>query len=357
MKQGQFEYLYKDHLHDYHVLLESLEAKPRRRKGLNLSRFRKNKTTNAHPVNTEKNLSSVNVNTKDLSIEKFAHLYRSICHYHSLAKQRKYSSRLVDKLDDYVVRGHRQLYQKKQNFAYHFIEFFVRDFPVLIRKESKVFWIATALLYVPAIFLSLLIHFLPETVYTIINPAMVIEFEGMYDPSNRILGEAREADTNWYMFGHYINNNIGVSFRTFASGIVLCLGSVFFLFYNGLVFGAVAGHLMNTGYTETFFTFVIGHGSFELTAICISGAAGLKLGYALISPGNMSRLEALKRQSKTAIQLMYGVIIMLIIAAFVEAFWSSNNALSPFIKYSVGLILWTLVASYFLWGGRRFGSK
>ncbi|WP_331351678.1 stage II sporulation protein M, partial [Cellvibrio sp. UBA7671] len=83
---------------------------------------------------------------------------------------------------------------------------------------------------------------------------------------------ARESSTNIEMFGFYISNNIGVSFRTFASGILFGVGSIFFLVYNGLLMGAVSGHLTNAGFTETFFTFVVGHGSFELTAICISGA-------------------------------------------------------------------------------------
>jgi uncharacterized membrane protein SpoIIM required for sporulation len=121
--------------------------------------------------------------------------------------------------------------------------------------------------------------------------------------------------------------------------------------------GAVAGHLTNAQFTEIFFTFVVGHGSFELTAICISGAAGLQLGYALLAPGNYSRIEALKRASKVAIQLVYGVIIMLVIAAFIEAFWSSNNILMPWQKYWVGGFLWTLVIAYLVFSGRRLRGE
>jgi uncharacterized membrane protein SpoIIM required for sporulation len=193
----------------------------------------------------------------------------------------------------------------------------------------------------------------PDLVYTIMAPEQVDNFEEMYNPANRTLGSARESDTNWQMFGFYISNNIGVSFRTFASGLLYGVGSIFFLVFNGLLFGAVAGHLTNAEYTETFFTFVVGHGSFELTAIVISGAAGLKLGYHLLNPGNRTRLEALKQAGRIAIRLVYGVIIMLVIAAFIEAFWSSNNILVPWQKYLVGAALWVVVIAYLCLSGRQ----
>jgi uncharacterized membrane protein SpoIIM required for sporulation len=229
----------------------------------------------------------------------------------------------------------------------------VTDFPCLVRQEQRYFWLATALLYVPGLLLFLAVLWQPDLVYTMMAPDQVTNFEGMYDPQHRTVGSARESGTNWQMFGFYISNNIGVSFRTFATGLAWGLGSIFFLVYNGLIFGAVAGHLTNVEFTETFFTFVVGHGSFELTAIVISGAAGLKLGYNLLNPGNHTRLDALKQAGTVAIRLVYGVIIMLVIAAFIEAFWSSNNVLAPWQKYSVGGFLWLVVIAYLTLSGRR----
>ena len=154
------------------------------------------------------------------------------------------------------------------------------------------------------------------------------------------------------MFGFYIQNNISVSFRTFASGLVFGIGSAFFLIFNGALIGAVAAHLTSVGFYVTFSTFVIGHGSFELTAIVLSGAAGLKLGHALLAPGQFTRTQALKNAAAIAIRMIYGVIIMLLIAAFIEAFWSSNNSFPAVTKYAVGGCLWFLVICYFLFSGR-----
>ena len=114
----------------------------------------------------------------------------------------------------------------------------------------------------------------------------------MYDPANKRLG-MREADTSLVMFGFYIWNNVRIGFQTFAGGLLAGVGSAWFLGANGVIIGAVAGYLTQVGYGETFWSFVAGHSSLELLAIVLSGAAGFRLGLAVIAPGNRSRKAAL----------------------------------------------------------------
>lgn len=292
----------------------------------------------------------------DDELEKFSSLFRKVCHFHALAIERRYSSFLVDQLEDIVVRAQQQLYRRNQGSWSHFIRFFVRDFPALVRKEKFAVTVASLLFILPTLFLWAGTLVAPELVYTVLDPQETSSMESMYNPENRVLGEARESETNWYMFGFYIRNNISVAFRTFASGLFYGIGTGFFLIYNGALFGAVAGHLTNVGFDTPFFTFVIAHGSFELTAIVLAGAAGIKLGYAILAPGQLTRVESLRLASGIAIRLIYGVIVMLVVAAFVEAFWSSNNLFPAWIKYTVGAFLWALVLAYFMYAGRQQGD-
>jgi len=282
----------------------------------------------------------------------FADEYRSLCHQLSLARARSYSPRLVEYLNELVLRGHQQLYQRKVSLLSQFQRFVVLDFPQVIRREWKLCLVASALMYLPAFILTFLVWRYPELVYTVVNAGMLENFESMYDPMAEHVGRVRDAGTDFQMFGHYIQNNISIGFRTFAGGIMLGIGSIFFLVFNGSLFGALAGHIINIEYQSTFFTFVIGHGSFELTAIALAGAAGLKLGFAILSPGQLSRIDALKAAAKVAMKIMYGVILMLVIAAFIEAFWSSSGLVHGWGKYTVGAILWALVLVYFVRMGR-----
>jgi uncharacterized membrane protein SpoIIM required for sporulation len=155
------------------------------------------------------------------------------------------------------------------------------------------------------------------------------------------------------MFGYYVMHNIGIAFQTFAAGLLFGLGSVFFLIFNGLVIGAVSGHLTEIGYGQTFWSFVIGHGAFELTAIALAGAAGLQLGWALIAPGHLTRGESLRLAAHKSVQMLCGVMVFLVIAAFIEAYWSSTTGISPWVKYAIGAALWLAVAAYLGLAGRN----
>jgi uncharacterized membrane protein SpoIIM required for sporulation len=176
--------------------------------------------------------------------------------------------------------------------------------------------------------------------------------EEMYKPTNHHLG-MRASDTNFTMFGYYIWNNVRIGFQTFAGGLLAGVGSVWFLAANGVIIGSVAGYLTQVGYSATFWSFVAGHSSLELIAIVLSGAAGLRLGLAVIAPGNRSRKSALVAAAKPAVRIMYGAAILFFLAACVEAFWSPHTALPPNAKIAIGVAGWALVLLYFLFAGRR----
>ena len=291
-----------------------------------------------------------------IDVGAFPFLYRRACQQLALARDRDYAAHLIDRLNQLVLRGNQHLYQARAGLWSRFLRSVAGGFPALVRKNARLFWLATALLYAPSIVLALMIVHNPEFVYAVMEPGQVDNFEEMYRDDTDVFGRERASDTDFYMFGFYIRNNIGVGFRTFAGGLMFGLGTVFFLVFNGVYFGAVAGHLINVGYAETFFAFVIGHGALELTAIVLAGMAGLKLGWSLISPGRLSRLASLKAASRECVEIVYAVVVMLVLAAFLEAFWSSSSLLQPVTKFGVGAGLWFLVALYLLFAGRGRGT-
>ncbi|EPM74826.1 hypothetical protein A3SM_22728 [Pseudomonas syringae pv. actinidiae ICMP 18886] len=80
----------------------------------------------------------------------------------------------------------------------------------------------------------------------------------------------------------------------------------------------------------------------------------MKLGWALLAPGRLTRAAALRAAARTSVQLIGGVILFLLIAAFIEAYWSSMTWPGALIKYLVGTALWLLVAAYLILAGRTF---
>ncbi|WP_460114258.1 stage II sporulation protein M [Pseudomonas sp. H3_G03] len=284
----------------------------------------------------------------------FPQQYRRLCQHLALAQERGYSSYLVDPLQQLALRGHQQLYLHRSQLTANVLGFVLADFPRLVREQWRFVLIASLLFFGSLVGIALLVYLFPDLIYSIVSPQQVAEMQGMYDPDASRLGRTAEraSSENWMMFGYYVMHNIGIAFQTFAAGLLFGLGSVFFLIFNGLVIGAVSGHLTEIGYGQTFWSFVIGHGAFELTAIALAGAAGLQLGWALIAPGQLTRGESLRLAARKSVQMLCGVMIFLLIAAFIEAYWSSTTLIAPWVKYLVGAALWMLVTAYLGLAGR-----
>lgn len=284
--------------------------------------------------------------------ERFAQLYRRACEHLALARARAYPAHLIERLDHITADAHQAIYARQQFGFERLLALFTRDFPRAVRAHALYVWIALAVFGLPTVVMGLLVYSRPELVLSVVDARQAAAYDEMYSPAAQAIGR-RTADTDWMMFGFYIKNNVGVAFQCFAGGIVFGVPSLFYMAYNGALGGAVAGYLTQRGYSETFYSFIVTHAAFELTAIVLAGAAGLRLGHALLAPGRHSRKQALVLASKQAMVLVYGITLMLLIAAAVEAFWSSAQWIPLAVKYSVAAVCWIAVLSYLCLQGRR----
>jgi uncharacterized membrane protein SpoIIM required for sporulation len=282
--------------------------------------------------------------------------FRRVCQALALAAQRCYSADLVDRLNRLALRGHHALYVNRRRESRQVLDFMLRGFPRLVRQEWRVVAAATLLFLGPLLGFIALLQLFPDFVHYLLSPRQIAGFHEMYDPANRRLG-MREADTNIAMFGFYIWNNVRIGFQTFAGGMLAGVGTAWFLGANGVIIGAVAGYLTQVGYHETFWSFVAGHSSLELLAIVLSGAAGFKLGLAIIAPGNLSRKTALMAAARPAVRIMYGAAVLFFAAAFVEAFWSPITEVPFTIKIAVGAAGWVILLAYFALAGRGRAAR
>jgi uncharacterized membrane protein SpoIIM required for sporulation len=329
MRQQQFEQTHEPLWAEYRLLLQRLERGP--------GGVRWRRTARERPP-------------PDVRVERLPRLLRSISGHYALARSRGYSPGLVEELHQLVRRGYRQLYRPRPRWPALVRDFMLGGFPRALRRHASAFWLACALFFGPMLAMGLACAQDPALVYSLLEPAQVADLEAMYDPTNARLG--RQADDDVAAFGFYVMNNVGIAFRTFAAGLLFGAGSLFILGFNGLFIGAAAGHLTRLGMGEPFWSFVSGHAPFELTAIAVSGAAGLLLARALLAPGPRTRLAALRLQAAEAVPLVAGAMLMLLLAAVIEAFWSASTAIPATPKYLAGAGGWALVAAYLLLAGR-----
>lgn len=295
------------------------------------------------------------LNPELISNADFPALFREVCQHLSLAQSRRYSPYLIERLSFLIDQAHQTFYRQSHVYGDSalgaLITFFSQTFPQTVRNESKWLWLSSAVFYLPLILMIVIIQIWPEFVYSIMAPGTVSGMEAMYDPQAEHIGREQGSDSDSKMFGFYVFNNTGIGFRTFATGLLFGVGSIFTLLFNGLYIGAIAGHLTQIGYGSTFWPFVSGHSAMELTAIALSGAAGLKLGFSILIPGRKSRYQSMLDAARISVKIMAGAALMFFMAAFVEAFWSSSQNISANVKYSVGIGMWLLVLSYFTFVG------
>ena len=150
-----------------------------------------------------------------------------------------------------------------------------------------------------------------------------------------------------------MSNNIQVSITAFAFGLTFGVMTIYMLLQNGMMLGGLAASLGRSD-PLTFWSLILPHGIIELTAICISGGAGLIIAGAMIRPGNRSRWDSIRLAARRAIPLMGGVALMLVVAGAIEGFLTPSK-LDPILKLSFAALTAALLAVYFL--GLRTGGR
>ena len=283
--------------------------------------------------------------------------YRELTQDLNTARAHGFDPSIIERLNSLVLEGNQILYTKRTWSLKAAADFILRVFPQAVRSQWRTLGAAMLLFYGLGIFFCVLCVRSPAMVYQIMGEDTTQNIESMYDPGSSHFLKPRDVSSDADMFGFYIYNNISIAFRTFAGGIIAGIGSLFILCMNGIFLGAAAGHIINMGFGETFFPFVIGHGSFELTAIVLSAQAGLLMGYRIFFTKGLSRPASIKAAGKTALPIISGAALMLVIAAGIEAFWSSRHELGSVIRYAAGAAGWVLVILYLALAGRRYGKK
>ena len=288
---------------------------------------------------------------KNLDVTQLTWLYRQVCEHLALVRARDYPVYLVERLNLLTSRAHQEIYRQSDFGVDQLRRWLLIDFPRAVRDNARYVALAAMLFFVPAVILGIAVYHRPELVLSIVDAETASKFEQMYSPGAQSIGRLRSAGGDWSMFGFYIMNNIGIGFECYAGGLLAGLGSLVFLARNGIYSGAIAGYLSSRGLSGTLFPFAVTHSAFELTAIVFAGAAGLKIGHAILAPGRRTRTRAVRETATESSIIVFGAAVMLIFAAALEAFWSSAAWVEPIAKYSMAGFCWLLVIGFFAWRG------
>ncbi|MEW6349667.1 MAG: stage II sporulation protein M [Thermodesulfobacteriota bacterium] len=254
--------------------------------------------------------------------------------------------RIIGYLNGLVIRVHGKIYRKTPFRWASLPEFFLVEFPSAFRESLVYVGLSTGIFLLIGLLGFVLGLAEPEFLELVVPDHIIATVERGEVWFKDLYTMAPQASSA------LMTHNISVTFLVFAAGITFGFGTVYLLAMNGLLIGCVGALCYKHELSIDLWSFVLPHGSVEISAVFIAGAAGLIIGHALLDPGPHKRLEHLALRSRTAIRLALGCVPLLMVAGIIEAFFSPAP-IPELVKFIFALALFAGLLGFLFLSGNR----
>lgn len=281
-------------------------------------------------------------------------LYRACMSSLSVARSISLDANLLAYLESLSLRAYFVVYGVRADLGQVLARFFRRDFPTAVRRTRWSIALAAFLLLVGVATGWAVTAKEPAWFEAFVSSAMA---QGRTpdatgeDLAKTIFDKPDAADQLTAFATFLFTHNARIGMLCFALGAAFGVPVVLLLLYNGLAIGAICAVFAGKDLTVEFLAWLAIHGTTELAAIVLCGAAGFHLGGAMINPGRRTRLTALREQGRTATTLVVGAVVMLFVAAVLEGF-GRQLIIDTTTRMAVGCTMLVLWLAYFAVAGR-----
>jgi uncharacterized membrane protein SpoIIM required for sporulation len=265
--------------------------------------------------------------------------YRAAVADLALARRRYPGHPVVDRLERLVLAARQAVYGRRRP-AGTLLGFATRRYWQLVAERPGMLGLAAAATFLPCVLAGL---------WALHDPGAALGLvPGKFQAAAHVHVHKLPfgATTQATLASSIFTNNIQVTFLAFAGGLLLGAGSLAVLAYNGATLGALGGVTLGAGNFSVFLRYIVPHGILELSCFVVAGAAGLRLGWALIDAGTLPRGESLRRAARPAVGMILGTAPCLVVAGLTEGFVTPRG-LPLGAALAVGLLLgggfWALV--------------
>ncbi len=228
--------------------------------------------------------------------------------------------------------------------------FFVVTYPAAVWDSRRFVMLGVAITFVPAIVFGA----------WLVGDAKALTATGTAQQRHQYVHDEFEQyysdQPHVQFFTEVTTNNILVSFEAFAGGAALGLFGILAMVANGLNLGQAGAWMITDGSGWRFVGLILPHGLLELSAICIAGGTGLRLGWTIVAPGDRLRSSALAEQGRRSIVIVIGLATMFICAGTIEGFVTGSN-LPAGVKVAIGAAAWLAYVTYLVVCGRLAAAQ
>jgi uncharacterized membrane protein SpoIIM required for sporulation len=249
-------------------------------------------------------------------------------------------------LNGLVARGHGVVYRRGGDVWRRIRTFYSTTLPRTYREAWPYITASAALMFVPAVVSFFVVLANPDAAYGLASPDLIDKVH------HHQLWTNIPPDQRVQEGGLIMTHNIYVVMLAYAFGVLFGLPVIGVMIENGISLGGLFGLTQAYGVSGGLFDFVIGHGVLELSIVIAIGGGGLMIGWAMVSPGNRKRSDALVMAATRSFVILLGLAPLLVVAGTIEGNISPSDV--PFAaKLLIGLSTGALLYSYLLLVGRR----
>jgi len=272
-------------------------------------------------------------------LQELSLLYRQTAADLAAIRQDPSSIHFARYLNQLMARAHNTIYAGHRANPSAILTFFTHEYPRVFRRNLKYCALAVAVFVAGGLTGAALTLQDPDFQLKVLGPHMVQTIQRKEMWTHSIIGMKPVASSR------IMTNNMSVCFLSYAAGITAGIGTLYMMFFNGVLIGVIGTACALAGMSVSLWSFVAPHGALELPAIFIAGAAGLRIAHGLLFPGMLPRKESLAMAGREATMLVLGTVPILIIAGTIEAFVSPTGLAVP-LKFAMSAALLVLLSGY-----------
>jgi len=280
------------------------------------------------------------------SADKLAEIYIKITDDLAFARTHFAKSQLTSYLNNLASDIHLSIYKNKKEESSRFISFWQFELPQVMSESLKYVLISFIIFIISGIIGALSAAHDDTFVRLIMGDQYVNETLSNIDKGDPMAIYKQMGQTE--MFLGITFNNIRVSFLVFIAGLFSSIAAGYLLFSNGIMLGAFQYFFYQKGLLMTSILTIWIHGTLEISAIIIAGAAGIIMGNGLLFPGTYSRLQSFKKGAKKGLKIIIGLVPVFILAGFLEGFVTRLTGMPDLIKIAIILGSATFIFIYFI---------
>jgi uncharacterized membrane protein SpoIIM required for sporulation len=279
-------------------------------------------------------------------VDELVDLYQRVSTHLSVARSATGDAVLIGRLSGLVARARAAVTGAHAPLGQEFVRFWTVSFPV-VAYECRRWWLASALSFlVVAVVIGFWVAGSPEVRATLGTPAELEQlinhdFESYYS----------ENPAGSFALRVWVNN-AWVAAQCIGFAILLGLPIPWVLFQNAANVGVSGGLMFGAGKGDLLLGLLTPHGLLELTAVFLAAAAGMRLGWSVIAPGNRPRGQVLAERGRAVISVAGGLVVVLLISGLIEAL-VTPSPLPTYARIAIGVTAEVAFLAYVVHFGRR----